>query len=750
MKTLLTRSGALAALSSILPLLSQPAGAAPAAPAPAASAAPPAATASSGPHAFSFDDLARLAKVSDPQLSPDGRSLYFAISWARLDLNRWQSTLYVQPLSATGQPSSQAQRLTFPERGSKQEGGDSSPRLSPDGRSLAFLSTRDGASPQVYLLRIGGGEARKLTNLPSGASGILWSPDSRALIVETRVFADCPAYPAGEECNKSRTEAHEKQPVKARLTDRLFYRWWDSWYDGQRSHLLRVLVPQGDETAAAPVDLTPLDLDTPSLSRHGSDPVAFSPDGRELAFVQNRDKDPSLSTNQDVVTLALTPDYTPAGQPHNLTAGNLATDVAPRYSPDGRYLAYLAQRRPGFEADRFEVWLRDRQSGQQHSLTESFDASIHTLEWSPDSRRLFVVAGAKGRDVLYSLDVSGKGAPTEVSIGDCSELQVRKAGDGATLIFGRSSLYRPTELYRVEVGADGKARAKSEPVTHVNDALIASVKLGQATELWAQSQDGMPLHSYVVTPPDFTPTRRYPAVVLIHGGPQGAWEDAWQWRWNAQMFAGAGYVVMMTNPRGSEGFGQRFVDQVSGDWGGRAADDIMRLVDQLVAQPYVDGRKVAAAGASYGGYMVNWLAGHTDRFVALVSHAGVFDLRSMYGETEELWFPRWEFQGDPWSSQSYDRFSPSRFADRIKTPMLVISNERDYRVPLGQGMQLFTSLQVRKIPSRLLIFPDENHWVLKPTNSRLWYAVVLDWLHRYLGGAAVDKRLLDLAGTYAH
>lgn len=746
MKTLPSRSCALAALL-LCPLASPALAAAPARSAPAAQTAP------SGPHAFSFDDLAHLAKVSDPQVSPDGKSLYFAISWPRLELNRWQSAIYVQPLTAPGQPSAPPQRLTFPERGPKQEGGDSSPRLSPDGRSLAFLSTRDGSSPQVYLLRIGAGEARKLTNLPSGASDILWSPDSRALVVETRVFFDCPAYPAGEECNKTRTEAHEHQTVKARLTDRLFYRWWDSWYDGQRGHLLRVLVPGGDEPVATPVDLTPQDLDTPSLARHGAEPVAFSPDGRELAFVQNRDKDPSLSTNQDVVTLSLTADLTPGtGQARNLTEGNLATDIAPHYSPDGRYLAYLAQRRPGFEADRFEVWLRDRQSGQQRSLTESFDANVNSLAWSPDSRRIYIVAGAKGRDVLYSIDLSGKGAPTEISVGDCSDLQVRRSssGDGATLIFGRSSLYRPSELFRIEVGADGKPVAKAEQLTHVNDALLASVKLGQASELWAQSQDGLPLHSHVVTPPDFTPTKRYPAVVLIHGGPQGAWEDAWQWRWNAQMFAGAGYVVMMTNPRGSEGFGQRFVDQVSGDWGGRAYDDIMRLVDQLVAQPYVDGRKVAAAGASYGGYMVNWLAGHTDRFVALVSHAGVFDLRSMYGETEEIWFPRWEFQGDPWSSQSYDRFSPSRFADKIKTPMLVISNEKDFRVPVGQGMQLFTSLQVRKVPSRLLIFPDENHWVLKPTNSRLWYAVVLDWLHRYLGGAAVDKKLLDLAGTYAH
>jgi dipeptidyl aminopeptidase/acylaminoacyl peptidase len=433
-----------------------------------------------------------------------------------------------------------------------------------------------------------------------------------------------------------------------------------------------------------------------------------------------------------------------------LTSKNLATDVAPRYSPDGHFLAYLAQRRAGFEGDKFELKVYDRVTGQHRSLTESFDHNADEPVWAPDSQRLYFTSSLKGRGTINVVDISGKSAAVELNSGDSHELRLHHAPDGISLYFLRGALSHPPELYRLDLDPSGKAPAPAAAMSHVNAAVLAEVKLGQSSQLFAKSQDGLNLHSHLVTPPDFSPTRRYPALVLIHGGPQGAWEDFWQWRWNAQVLAGAGYVVLMPNPRGSEGFGQKFVDQVSGDWGGRAYDDIMRSVDGLLAQPYVDRTKVAALGASYGGYMINWIAGHTDRFATLVSHAGVFDLRSMYGESEEVWFTRWEFGGDPWNSDLYDKWSPSRFIDKFKTPMLVISNEHDFRVPVGQGMQLFTALQQRKIPSRFLVFPDENHWVIKPLNARLWYGVVLDWLHRYLGGAAVDPKIIESAATYAH
>lgn len=743
--------------------------------------------AAAAPHPFTFDDYSRLVRLAEPQITPDLRLLFFAQSRARQDSNRWQSAIWMQPLGAGMQPSGAPVQFTFPERGPKGEGQDLAPRLSPDGQRLAFLSTRDGGPPQLYVLSLLGGEARRLTSLSAGVSGApLWTPDGRALIVPARLYPECQAFPAAtaEDCDRRRAEAQDKNPVKARLIDRLFYRHWDDWFDGRRGHLLRVALPEAAPSAPAQaqagapptaqaaqpaqpsaigspgiIDLTPGDWDAPPIARGGDQPYAISPDGKEVAYVQNRDKDIAASTNNDIWVVPLGKDGAPAGQPRNLTNKNLATDVAPRYSPDGRFLAHLAQRRAGFEGDKFEVWLYDRVTGQHRSLTERFEHSAAELEWSPDSQRLYFTTSVKGRGAVYSVDISGKVPPVEMNVGDTHALSVVKTPDGPTLYFLRSSLARPAEVYRLDLDATHKPAAAAVALTRQNDAVLADVKPGQSSQLFAKSVDNLNLHSHLVTPPDFTPTKKYPAVVLIHGGPQGAWEDLWQWRWNAQLFAGAGYVVLLPNPRGSEGFGQKFVDDVSGDWGGKAYDDVMRAVDVLMAQPYVDGKRVAALGASFGGYMVNWIAGHSDRFACLVSHAGVYDLRSMYGETEELWFTRWEFRGDPWVpgaaggaqglNDQYDKFSPSRFAQNFKTPTLVIAGERDYRVPFGQSMQFFTALQQRKVPSRLLLFPDENHWVQKPAHARLWYGTVLDWLSRYLGGAKVDPKILETATTYA-
>ncbi|MBL9002698.1 MAG: S9 family peptidase [Myxococcales bacterium] len=712
------------------------------------------AVAADTPHPLGIPDLAALQKVSDGQLSPTGQALYFAVGRARIDLNRWQSAIYVQTFSGPDgamQPTGPAQRLTFPERGAKQEGQDFSPRLSPDGRWLAFLSTRDGEQAQVYVMAAGGGEAQRISSFPAGAGSLSWMPDGRALIVQSRVYASCPPYPAAkaDECNKKQAERADDNHMRVRVMDRLFYRHWDSWWDGKRSHLFRLSLPVGDEPAPVPTDLTPADFDAPAIARSGAQPYTVSPDGRELAYVQNRDATLALSTNNDLFLQALDDAGKPVGTARNITAANQATDVAPRYSPDGRYIAYLAQRRPTFEGDRFEIVLYDRKSGQQRALTAGFDSSVGELAWTLDSQHLIFTAPVSGRGALFACDLSGQTAPWQLDLGDIHDVQIVRSGRGMDVVFLRSTLSAPAEVFALAIDGAARRAGAPRPLSQVNAAVLKNLKFGKASEIFAQSQDGLRLQAHVVLPPDAAPGRRYPTAVLIHGGPQGAWEDFWQWRWNAQVFAGAGYVVMMPNPRGSEGFGQRFVDQVSADWGGKAYDDIMRLVDQLVAQPYVDSKRVAALGASYGGYMVNWIGTQTDRFAALVSHAGVYDLRSMYGETEEMWFPRWEFQGDPWTTDQYDRFSPSRRAEHYKTPMLVISNERDFRVPVSQGMQLFTALQVRKVPSRLVIFPDENHWVLRPTNSRFWYGVVLDWLHRYIGGAAVDPKILDLAATHA-
>lgn len=692
--------------------------------------------------------MLRLQRLSEPQLTPDERLLFFTSASANLGMNRWQSRIYVQPLSASGQPQGLSFAFTFPEHAGKGDGQDFAPRVSPNGGRLAFLSTRDGGVPQIYVLSLAGGEARKLTSLPSGASDPMWTPDSRGLLFTGRVYADCPPLPTGEECNRSRHEAQEHNQVQARVADRLFYRHWDTWYDGKRKHVLRVMLPESG-AAQTTVDLTPGDFDAPPIAHGGDDGYAVSPDGKELVFVQNRDRDIAASTNADVWAVPLGKDFVPVGQPRNLTSKNLAADVTPRYSKDGRFLAYLAQRRPGFESDRYEIWLHDRVTGQHRSLLEKSEFSANEFAFSDDSQRIYFVASHKGRRAILFVDISGKQAPVELGQGDATDLRFLRGQSGPALYFMRGSLQRPQEVFRMDLDAMGKATGPASQVTRQNDAVLADIKLGPSSQLFAKSQDGLTLHSHVVTPPGFTPTQKYPSVVLVHGGPQGAWEDSWHWRWNAQLFAGAGYVVLLPNPRGSDGFGQKFVDQVSLDWGGKAYDDLMRITDMFSAQPYIDPKRIGAAGASYGGYMVNWFAGHTERFATLVSHAGVYDLRSMGGETEEQWFPRWELGSDSAQNEGLDRFSPSRFADKLKTPMLVIAGERDYRVPFGQSLQLFTALQNRKIPSRLLLFPTENHWVVRPLHTRLWYATVLDWLGRYLGGQRPDPKVLETATTFA-
>lgn len=705
------------------------------------------AVSSAAPHAFSVDDMLKLRNVSDFDLTPDERLLFFSQATARLEQNRWQSSLLVQPVSATGDAQGLAHPFTFPEQLGKGDGQDFSPRVSPNGGRLAFLSTRDG-SAQLYVMSLAGGEARKLTAIPSGVSDPLWTPDGRGLLFTGRVYADCPPYPTGEECNRKRDEAKEGNLVRARLADRLFYRHWDTWFDGKRKHVLRVMLP---ETGAGPglVDLTPGDYDAPPVALAGETPYAISPDGKELIFAQNRDRDIASSTNSDLWAQSLGRDFAPTGQPRNLTSKNLAADTTPRFSRDGRFLAYLAQRRPGFESDRVEIWLHDRVTGQYRSLLEKADLSAHDLVFSDDGQRVYFVTSKKGRRAILFVDISGKQPPVELEPGDASHLRFLRGHSGPALYFLRSSLQRPPEVFRIDLDAMGKAIGPARPVTRQNDALLQELQMGPTSQLFARSQDGLTLHSHVVTPRDFSPTQKYPAVVLVHGGPQGAWEDSWHWRWNAQLFAGAGYVVLLPNPRGSDGFGQKFVDQVSKDWGGRPFDDLMKITDMLAAQPYVDPKRIGAAGASYGGYMVNWMAGHTDRFAVLVSHAGVYDLRSMAGETEEQWFPRWEFGGDSTQGDLFERFSPSHFADKFRTPMLVIAGERDYRVPFGQALQLFTALQNRSVPSRLLLFPEENHWVLRPLHTRIWYSVTLDYLGRYLGGARPDPKILEAVTTFA-
>jgi len=649
---------------------------------------------------MTFDDLIALGRVSDPQISPDGRWVVYVIDRYDKANNSRSSELWLVPLAG-----GEARPLT---RSGKR---DTRARWSPDGSRIAFLSNRDGKW-QIWTIPIDGGEATKLVDLPVNVGGLLWSPDGNWLAFTAEVYPDCPDLA----CTAKRDEERAKSPVKARLYDRLLYRHWDSWSEGKRSHVF-VIAADGSGPAR---DLTPGDHNVPPFSLGGPDDYDFSPDSRELCFARNVDPDQALSTNSDLWVVPVT-----GGEPKRLTQ-NAAWDGSPRYAPDGRWIAFRAQARAGFEADRFRLTLYERASGKVLPLTETFDHWVEDFVWAPDSRTIYFTASVKAQSPIFAVSVP-EGQVREL-VGTSFNQSLQLSPDGQTFVFTRQSLSHPAEVWRASVSGSA-----ASPLTHTNHAILHRLRLGEVEEFYFAGAAGAQVQGWLLKPPGFDPQKKYPAVFLIHGGPQSTWANSFHYRWNAQLFAAPGYVVALINPRGSPGWGQQFVDEISNDWGGKVYEDLMKGVDYVTRLPYVAAERICAAGGSYGGYMADWIAGHTDRFRCLISHAGVFNLVSEYGATEELWFPEWEFRGTPWTNpEGYAKWSPHNYVQKFRTPMLVIHGLLDYRVPLEQGLALFTSLQRQKIPSKLLYFPDEGHWVLKPQNAELWWKTVHAWLAQYL------------------
>ncbi|MCG6924432.1 MAG: S9 family peptidase [Acidobacteria bacterium] len=660
----------------------------------AALAALPAA-AVAGP--FTATEMMRLKRLSEPQVSPDGTRVVFVQTEVDLAANAKQSDLWMVPV-AGGEP----RRLT----GSPVS--ESRPRWSPDGRRIAFVAPSDG-KPQIHLLDLAGGEPQAATAFAGGVSSVSWIDDGR-LLVRAEVF---PACGADDACNGERLEALER-PSSARAYDSLLYRHWDTWEDGRREHLFAVTLADGQAT-----DLTPGPDEVPPFSLGGPDGFAVSPDGQEVCFSRKEEKTAAWSTNGDVWVVP-----SAGGQPRRVAHGP-GDEGGCQYSPDGRLLAWRMQERDGYESDRWQLLVMDRASGDVRNLTAGFDRQVDSFTFAPDSRTLYLTAEDQGQGRVFTVPVSG-GAVTRVleggSFGDLSVLP-----GGKTIVATHTTFTQPTEIVRL--GADGRAVAR---VTRVNDATLAPFRLRPGESVTYAGAGGQEVQAWVVKPPGFDPAKKYPLVVLIHGGPQGAWSNGWSYRWNPQAYAAAGYVVFMPNPTGSIGWGQAFTDAIRGDWGGKVYEDIMKGTDYAESLPYVDATRTVAAGASFGGYMVDWIAGHTDRFRALVTHDGVFDVVSMYGSTEELWFPEWDLEGTYWTNaETYARWNPRAFVTSFKTPTLVVHGERDYRVPVEQGLAMFTALQRQGVPSRLLVFPDENHWVLKPANSVRWHEEVLGWLDRW-------------------
>jgi dipeptidyl aminopeptidase/acylaminoacyl peptidase len=657
------------------------------------------------PPAFTVEDMLKLKRVSDPQLSPDGARIAFVQTDVDLDANTRTNKIVVMQV---------ADGAVVPFVNGK---GDR-PRWSPDGRQLAFIAPDADGEPQIQVRQADGSQQQK-TRFPTGASGVTWSPDGKWMAFVSDVFPECTGNAVGDgACNEALVKKRAAVKTKARVIDGLLFRHWVSWKDDRFSHLFIVPV----DGSAPPRDLTPGKADVPPFSLGGPDDYAFSPDSKEIAFARKTDKVEAISTNSDIFTIDLA---SPNAAPKQVTT-NAGADGGPQYSPDGKFLSWRMQERAGFEADRWTLVLMNRTTSERKAVAPGFDRQVDSWTFTPDSAAVYFSAEDGGQLRVFRAELAG-GAPT-IILKDGSNGDVQVSPDGRTIVFSRVSLTAPTEICKANADGTGVT-----PITKVNREFLAPFALRQGESVTYAGAGGTPVQAWIVKPASFREGVKYPLLYLVHGGPQGAWNDSWTFRWNAQVFASAGYVVMMPNPRGSTGFGQTFTDEISGDWGGKVFEDLMKGVDFAETLPYVDAARKGSAGGSFGGYMVNWFLGHTDRFKALVSHSGVFNTTSMYGVTEELWFPEWDLGGTPWSNpEAYAKWSPHTYAKSFKTPTLVIHGELDFRVPIAEGFQLFTTLQRQGVPSRLLYFPDEGHWVNKPQNSALWYHTFLEWMDRWV------------------
>ena len=593
------------------------------------------------------------------------------------------------------------------------------------------------------------GKPHQVTNISTGADGGIWSPDGKNIVFVSAVYPDC----KDDACNKQRDEELKKSKVKAKIFTRLFYRHWNAFTEFKRSHLFVISAdatveagvspapsPESQPTRlplqenAVPRDLTPGDHDVPPFSLGGQDMYAISPDGQEIAYTTNIDEVEATSTNDEIFVVPMSGPAT-AGKKISTSPG---ADTTPLYSPDGKYLAWRSQARAGFEADKWRLFVQNRQLAKTRDLTEKFDRAVGSFAWKPDSTALLFAAEDHGGAPIFGVSLATE--PSRPAGGGAPELHADDlVFGGDVLFFTRMSARAPNEIWRMVPTPKNELAtysldSASKQVTHMNDALLSQIDMQPLESFTFKGANDDEVQGFMVKPPGFDPNKKYPLKFLIHGGPQGAWGNEWTYRWNAELFAATGnYVVVMINFHGSTGYGQKFTDSISGDWGGKPYVDLMKGLDYVEkTYPFIDKNREAALGASYGGYMANWILGHTNRFKCIVSHDGTFNAESAYGTTEELWFMNWEFGGPPWKKRDvYRKWSPHEYAANFKTPTLVSHGQLDYRLDVSQGFDLFTTLQVLNVPSKMLYFPDEGHWVLKPQNSRLWYKTVNDWVDQW-------------------
>jgi dipeptidyl aminopeptidase/acylaminoacyl peptidase len=672
-----------------------------------------------GGNAFRVEDMQRLSRVGDPRVSPDGKSVAFTVTRSDIGKNLPVTNVWTIP-AAGGDP----QQLTFGEQGFN---GDV--RWSPDGRYLYFISTRVDKKRQIFRLAVNGGEAEQVTTVPTGVEAFVLSPDGKTIAITASVFPSC----ADMACNQRMAKERTDNPVKARVITEIPFRRWDTWVDGMRNHIFLIASEGG-----AAQDVTPGDVDSPIWTEEGTQEVAFSPDSREICFsrfVQNE----ALTGNSNLFVMPV------RGGAAKAITTNKASDRTPLYSPDGRYIAYSASLRPMQESDLTRLFLYDRMTGEHKNVFEATDRSIDSYAWAPDSKSLYVSFEDRGQEPLARLDIDTLKVTHLVTTGTSGPADVSR--DGTFLVFSKMDFSHPAELFRLNVP---EAAGPPSSLTQMNSEALKDIEFGEVSSFTFAGWNGENVQAWQVKPPGFDANKKYPLLLLMHGGPENSWANLFHYRWNAQLFAAAGYVVIMPNFHGSSGFGLKFMDAIKGQWGGAPYEDQMKAVDAALTWPYIDATRVAAAGASYGGYMANWVEGHTDRFRTIVSHDGLYDLVSSLYSSDFLVGSPQEFKGTAWENQeALLSQAPSTFAKNFKTPMLIIHGEHDYRVDPSQGFAMFQVLQAKHVPSKLLVFEEENHWVLKPADSIFWYHNVLDWLDEWVKPERADyeKRLRASSGN---
>jgi len=718
---------------------------------------------------MTFEDMMQMKRLGDTAVSPDGKWLAYAVTTVDLVQNQKETELWLQKID------SPISENMAPFKIAVAQPGDSGVQFAPDSKRILFLSSREGGQ-QIWLADFDSetgatSNAKRLTAIATEADNAKWSPDSKSIVFTSAVYPDCTPITAtdfatGNQCNADRDKAAAASPVKARIFTQLLYRHWDHFTGDKRSHLFLVSASTG-----ALRDLNPGDVhDVPPFSLEGSGcGCDFSPDARELAFTENPDPVPAISTSVQVFTLDLT---NAAAKPVkvSISAGG---NFSPAYSPDGKWLAWRSQARAGYESDKFRLLVYNREKKTTNDLLPKLGNWVDEFAWGAEGTDVVYftspTAGEEGIVAVNVVDGKPSDRPAFLLTADGEYSDLHATADGVLLIAARMTVQSPPELVILNThwagqvffdlakqtfGSRGKLNADFKPlllksdlleasqVTHLNDALLAQLDLPAMESFWFAAADKTKLQGFIIRPPGFDPAKKYPVKFLIHGGPQGNWGDDWSYRWNAELFAANGYVVIMINMRGSTGYGQAIVDGVNGDWGGKPFTDLMEGLDYAEQHyPFIDKDRECALGASYGGYMANWVLGHTNRFKCIVSHDGMFNAESAFGTTEEDWFNIWEFKGHPWdyygkpdAENPYRKWSPSLYAKNFKTPTLVVHGQLDYRLDVSEGFQLFDTLQMLGVPSKMLYFPDEGHWVLKPQNSQLWWKTVNDWVDQWTKG----------------